>query len=68
MRRRRNGARAPRPARGPGLKLRIEKDGYVMVSRSVSLLRDETLSITLERKPKPASKPKRPAIDEPARL
>ena len=57
-----------RPARSPGLNLRIEKDGYVTVSRSVSLVRDETLSITLERKPKPASKPKRPAIDEPARL
>ncbi len=57
-----------RPARGPGLTLRVEKDGYVTVSRSVSLVRDETLSLTLERKPKPASKPKRPAIDEPARL
>jgi serine/threonine-protein kinase len=57
-----------RPAKGPGLSLRIEKDGYVTVSRTVSLVRDETLSITLERKPKPASKPRRPAVDEPARL
>jgi hypothetical protein len=57
-----------RPAKGPGLSLRIEKDGYVTVSRTVSLVRDETLSITLERKPRPASKPRRPAVDEPARL
>jgi hypothetical protein len=57
-----------RPAKGPGLSLRVEKEGYVTVSRAVSLVRDETLSITLERKPKPASKPKRPAVDEPARL
>jgi hypothetical protein len=57
-----------RPAKGPGLSLRVEKDGYVTVSRTVSLVRDETLSITLERKPRPASKPKRPAVDEPARL
>jgi len=57
-----------RPARGPGLSLRVEKDGYVTVSRTVSLVRDETLSITLERKPRPASKPRRPAVDEPARL
>jgi serine/threonine protein kinase len=57
-----------RPARGPDLSLRIEKDGYVPVSRSVALLRDETLSITLERKPKPASKPRHNVADEPARL
>ncbi|HSS37398.1 MAG TPA: protein kinase, partial [Polyangia bacterium] len=57
-----------RPAKGPGLNLRVEKDGYVTVSRTVSLVRDETLSVTLERKPRPASKPKRPAVDEPARL
>jgi hypothetical protein len=57
-----------RPAKGPGLSLRVEKDGYITVSRKVSLVRDETLSVTLERKPKPASKPKRPAVDEPARL
>jgi eukaryotic-like serine/threonine-protein kinase len=57
-----------RPARAPVLKLRIEKDGYVAVSRAVSLLRDGTLAITLERKPRPASRPHRPVIDEPARL
>ncbi len=57
-----------RPAKGPSLSLRLEKDGYIPVTRTVSLVRDETLSLTLERKPKPASKPKRPAVDEPARL
>jgi hypothetical protein len=57
-----------RPARAPSLKLRIEKDGYVAVSRSVPLLRDETLDLTLERKPRPASRPRKPAVDEPARL
>ncbi len=57
-----------RPARGADLTLRIEKDGYVTVSRSVALVRDETLSLTLERKPKPASKPRHPVVDEPARL
>ena len=46
-----------RPAKGPGLSLRVEKDGYVTVSRTVSLVRDETLAITLERKPRPASSP-----------
>jgi hypothetical protein len=57
-----------RPARAPSLKLRIEKDGYVAVSRSVPLLRDETLDLTLERKPKTASRPRKPVVDEPARL
>jgi serine/threonine-protein kinase len=57
-----------RPARAPDLKLRIEKEGYVAVSRAVALLRDGTLAITLERKPKPAARPHRPVVDEPARL
>jgi serine/threonine-protein kinase len=58
-----------RPARGTDLTLRVEKDGYVAVSRSVSLVRDETLSITLERKPKAVSKPRHnTVVDEPARL
>ncbi|HET6147842.1 MAG TPA: serine/threonine-protein kinase [Polyangia bacterium] len=57
-----------RPARAPDLKLRIEKDGYVAISRAVSLLRDGTLAVTLERKPRPAPRPHRPVIDEPARL
>jgi serine/threonine protein kinase len=57
-----------RPAHGPDLKLRLEKDGYVSVARTVSLGRDGTLDITLERKPRPAAHPRRPAVDEPARL
>jgi serine/threonine-protein kinase len=57
-----------RPARAPDLKLRIEKEGYVTVARAVSLQRDGTLAITLERKPRPAARPHRPVVDEPARL
>jgi serine/threonine-protein kinase len=57
-----------RPAHGADLNLRFEKDGYAPVSRAVSLAHDGTLSITLERKPKPAAHPRRPVIDEPARL
>jgi eukaryotic-like serine/threonine-protein kinase len=57
-----------RPARAPALKLRLEKEGYVPLSRTVSLSRDETLALTLERKPRPAARPHRPAVDEPARL
>jgi hypothetical protein len=34
----------------------------------VSLAHDETLAITLERKAKAAPRPRRPAVDEPARL
>ena len=53
-----------RNAKGPDLKVRIEKDGFIAVSRKVPLLRDETLDLTLERKPK-AARPKRQVIDEP---
>jgi hypothetical protein len=56
-----------RNAKSPDLKVRIEKEGYVGVSRRVPLLRDETLDLTLERKPRPA-RPKKPVVDEPARL
>ena len=57
-----------RPAHGPELKLRLEKEGYVSVARAVSLARDGTLDVTLERKPRPTARPRRPAVDEPARL
>jgi len=56
-----------RNAKGADLKLRIEKDGFVAVSRRVPLLRDETLDLTLERKPRP-TRPKKQVVDEPARL
>ena len=57
-----------RPARAGDLKLRLEKEGYLPVARSVSLRRDGTLEISLERKPRPAARPHHAPIDEPARL
>jgi serine/threonine-protein kinase len=50
-----------------GLAVRIEKDGYAAVDQTVSLKRDETLAVTLEKKRAPRA-PRRPSIEEPAKL
>jgi serine/threonine-protein kinase len=51
--------------RGPGFKVRFEKDGYVSAIREVSLDEDQALQFALEHKPapapKPAHKPRKPA-------
>src|SRR6185369_11405503 len=57
-----------RAATGGELAVRIEKDGYLPVDQSVTLKRDETLAVTLERK-KAARAPRRqPSVEEPAKL
>jgi serine/threonine-protein kinase len=54
-------------ARGAALSFRIEKEGYLPVVRSVPLVRDETMAIELEKKPRPSHGGHRPS-DEPAKL
>jgi serine/threonine-protein kinase len=52
---------------GKDLELRVEKEGFAPVVRSVSLTRDETLAIILEKRPH-AHAPHRSSVDEPAKL
>jgi serine/threonine-protein kinase len=56
-----------RAATGGELGVRIEKDGYVAVEQSVTLKRDETLAVTLEKK-RAAHAPRHPSVEEPAKL
>jgi len=60
-------------ARPPGgaLKLRMEKDGYLPNTHSVSLDEDSTIELTLEHKPRPhihRTPREAPADAEPAKL
>jgi len=43
--------------RGPGFKVRLEKDGFISALRVVPLDEDQSLEFALEHKPAPAAKP-----------